>query len=159
MATKRAVLQVKRYLGRLRSWRRGATSHLLPSAGYQRGTPLAVNRWHGSPVGLSSVTWVLDRAAPFAQRYRRRVSVLRAISLIRRALARERANEGARCRGRTHRSLSLFRGTWSVVPLFVTSGALGNRTEEEEKEPPHRSEALALSLLEPSWGTRDEPDE
>lgn len=43
----------------------------LPSAGYQRDTPLAVNRWHGSPVGLSSTCWVLDRAAPFARRCRR----------------------------------------------------------------------------------------
>jgi len=52
--------------GRLRSWHR-----TLPSAGYQRDTPLAVNRWHGSPVGLSSTCWVLDRAAPFARRCRR----------------------------------------------------------------------------------------
>lgn len=43
----------------------------LPSAGYQRDTPLAVNRWHGSPVGLCSTCWVLDRAAPFARRCRR----------------------------------------------------------------------------------------
>lgn len=28
--------------------------HTLPSAGYQRDTPLAANRWHGSPVGLST---------------------------------------------------------------------------------------------------------
>lgn len=53
---------------KLRSWYLVASSHLLPSAGYQCDTPLAVNRWHGSPVGLSSTCWVLDRAAPFARR-------------------------------------------------------------------------------------------
>lgn len=47
---------------------RAAASHLLPSTGYRLDTSLAVNRWHGSPVGLNSASWVLDRAAPFARR-------------------------------------------------------------------------------------------
>lgn len=71
----------------------------MPSAGYRRGTPLAVNRWHGSPVGLSSASWVLDRAAPFARRYRRFCSaaiVLRPASSLARASAYARASISVR---------------------------------------------------------------
>lgn len=129
-------------IGSLRSCYRSAISHLLPSAGYLRDTLLAVNRWHSSPVGLTSTCWVLDRAAPFAR-----------LSVLQRSLCRPESSRSAR--GDEFRDI---RGGFSSGKIRVRNpkdetraalGATGRKRRREERKKGRNSQSQGRASPRP----------